>query len=84
MDKVMDYLVKCSQMKQPIFANMSWWALWGDPRYKSVEMTHKWGYSMQMLKTVLEQAGFANVSIVHPRYHVKQRDMRAIAINPTT
>ena len=84
MDKVFDYLVQCAAKKKPVFAQMSWWALWGDPRYKSVEMTHKWGYSMQMLKTVLEQAGFTSVSITTPRYHLKQRDMRVVAINPST
>lgn len=84
MDKVFGYLARCAAKRQPIYAQMSWWALWGDPRYKSVEMTHKWGYSQEMLATVLTQAGFAPVSIGNPRYHLKQRDMRALAINPTT
>lgn len=81
MDKVMDYLAKCATMKQPVFAQMSWWALWGDPRYKSVEMTHKWGYSTAMLQKALQQAGFTTVTLTEPRYHVKQRDMRAVALN---
>lgn len=79
MDKVLDYLVKCATTKQPVFAQMSWWALYGDPRYKSVEMTHKWGYSKRMLQAVLQQAGFTTIHLTEPRYHVKQRDMRAVA-----
>lgn len=80
MDKVVEYLVKCATDRKPIFANMSWWALWGDPRYKSVEMTHKWGYSMEMLTAKLQEAGFSTVTFDTPRYHVPQRDMRAVAV----
>lgn len=80
MDKVVKYFVRCATEGKPIFANMSWWAMWGDPRYKSVEMTHKWGYSMEMLKAKLESVGFRSVVFHEPRYHLPQRDMRAVAI----
>jgi predicted SAM-dependent methyltransferase len=81
MDKVFTYLAECARKKTKPFAQMTWWALYGDPRYKSVEMTHKWGYSAQMLVDTLHRAGFQHVTLVEPRYHLKQRDMRAVAIN---
>jgi predicted SAM-dependent methyltransferase len=84
LDKVFSYLTQCEKRGASVNAQMSWWALYGDPRYKSVEMTHKWGYSARLLKEALEKAGFQPVSIMEPRYHIKQRDMRAIAINPLT
>lgn len=80
MDKVAAYFVQCAQKQKPIFAQMSWWALWGDPRYKSIEMTHKWGYSMQMLEAVLRQVGFSTITFHDARYHLPQRDMRAVAV----
>lgn len=81
MDKVISYLVNCAKQNKPVFAQMSWFAFYGDPRYKNVEMTHKWGYSKQMLQSALEQAGFGAIMFEEPRYHLAQRDMRAIAIN---
>lgn len=80
MDKVFTYLAECAKRQRPPLAQMSWWALWGDPRYGSVEMTHKWGYSVFLLKKALTEAGFSTISIVKARYHVPQRDMRAVAV----
>lgn len=84
LDKVLTYFMRAAKAKRRPSVQMTWWALYGDPRYESVEMTHKWAYSKDLLKNVLEEAGFRPVSIVEPRYHLVQRDMRAIAINPTT
>lgn len=80
MDKVFTYLVACAKQRVKPRAQMTWWALWGDPRYQDVPMTHKWGYSKEMLDVALRQAGFTSVSIEEPKYHIKQRDMRAVAI----
>ena len=80
MDKVFTYLAKCAKLGKPPLAQMSWWALWGDPRYTSVEMTHKWGYSAEILRHTLLKAGFSIISIVKARYHLPQRDMRAVAV----
>lgn len=80
MDKVIHYLSTCLTTGKPIFNNMSWWAIWGDPSYGSVEMTHKWGYVMAMLQEKALEAGFSKVKFKTPRYHLPQRDMRAVAI----
>jgi predicted SAM-dependent methyltransferase len=84
MDKVLTYLARCVTEQAKPRAQMTWWALYGDPRYKSVEMTHKWGYSKEMIKEKVVAAGFDQVAVVKPRYHIPQRDMRVVAINPST
>jgi predicted SAM-dependent methyltransferase len=79
MDKVMDYMRQCLAQNQAFAMPMTWWAMWGDPKYKDPAMCHKWGYTERLLRHVLEQAGFVNIRAEAPRYHVKQRDMRMIA-----
>ena len=79
MDKVLRYLAEAFRTQQPIWAQMTWWALWGDPRYQDTAMCHKWGYSEEMLRTTLAAAGFEQIAVQPPRYHVKQRDMRMVA-----
>lgn len=79
MDKVARYLKACLEQHQPFWAQMSWWALWGDPRYKDPAMCHKWGYTEPIMQKTLEDAGFSGVRFEEPRYHVKQRDMRVLA-----
>lgn len=61
----------------PSFARLVKWGLYGDPNYKSVEMTHKWCYSKPMLRQLLKDAGLSDVRIVEPVYHIAIRDMRA-------
>lgn len=77
--KVMHYLKACLEQQQPFWMQMSWWALWGDPKYQDPAMCHKWGYTEVMLQRLLEDVGFTDVRIETPRYHVKQRDMRLVA-----
>lgn len=77
--KVMYYLKACLEQQQPFWMQMSWWAMWGDPRYQDPAMCHKWGYTEVMIQKLLEEVGFINVRVEAPRYHVKQRDMRVVA-----
>lgn len=83
MDKVLFYMSECLRQKAPMDPQMTWLALWGDPGYRRVEMCHKWGYTKQMLTDALLQAGFVNVAIEKPRYHVPPRDMRVVAFKET-
>lgn len=59
-----------------------YWGCFGDPRLESVFMCHKWGWTPQTLRVILEQHGFRGVeehpTVYHPagRLH---RDMRIIA-----
>lgn len=80
LDKVLRYLAEAFTNRYPIRAHMTWWALYGDPRHKDPYMCHKWGYTERMLKDVLQEAGFTTINFEPPRYHVLQRDMRAVAI----
>lgn len=79
MDKVMRYMMRCITDQQPFSMPMTWWAMWGDPKYKDPAMCHKWGYTEGLLRHTLTQAGFINCQAAEPRYHVKQRDMRMTA-----
>lgn len=79
MDKVLTYLKLCMEQSVPVNPSFSWWAFWGDPKHKSVPMCHKWGYTEDMLRELLEKVGFVNIQAEEPRYHFKERDMRVTA-----
>ena len=55
---------------------MTLWGLYGDPSYQSVIMTHNWAYTFNMLRSVVEEAGFTGAVQKPPRWHYPQRDMR--------
>lgn len=76
LDKVFAYITRCVRDGTPMSPTFSWFPLWGDPKYGSVEMTHKWGYTFKMLKEELVKAGFRDVKYMKPFYHFPDRDMR--------
>lgn len=80
MNKILGYMKQCMDAGKPMVVRKTWLALWGDPDYKSVEMTHKWGYSTEELTLLLEDCGFRDIQSTEPRYHMKSRDMRMEAI----
>lgn len=49
--------------------------IFGDIRLNNPHMLHKWCYTSEELKDLMEKAGF-NVTVKDPAYHVEQRDMR--------
>lgn len=64
-------------------AQMSIWGFYGDPHYKNVLMTHKWGYMPMTLIAELEKAGFYNVREEDPQTHARElRDMRIVGEKP--
>lgn len=65
--------------QKPLIPRMTWWGLYGDPGYKNPDMVHKWCYAKDMLVFHLDLAGFEDIQILEPEYHLKQRDMRAEA-----
>ena len=83
MEKVFLYIGHCMQQKKPVASWMTWFPLWGDPKYKDPAMVHRWGYTYPVLKEVLEQSGFVGVKADKPRYHFAQRDMRVTALKPS-
>jgi predicted SAM-dependent methyltransferase len=79
MDKVFRYIHDCMRSRTAFQVQMTWWAMWGDPRYKDPDMCHKYAYTQTMMKQTLEQAGFDHITIEEPRYHIPHRDMRLTA-----
>jgi SAM-dependent methyltransferase len=82
MDKVIGYMHSMIKCRQPFSPGMTWFALWGDPKYEDPLMVHKWGYTRDMLTKLVTDAGFANAEIMEPRYHFPIRDMRLEAVKP--
>lgn len=58
------------------------WGLFGDPGYGSVEMTHKWSWTHSELAAELQIAGFENVQVQEPIFHIKERDFRICGRKP--
>lgn len=82
MDKVIAYIYQCMKNKQPLSMNMTWFAIWGNPKYENALMMHKWGYTHNSLEQVVQQAGFEQIKIIDARYHFPIRDMRLEAVKP--
>ena len=60
---------------------MTMFPLFGDPStHASEHDLHKWCWSQDMIKQVLEKNGFTNVLQEKPHYHVPNRDMRVVAV----
>jgi len=56
--------------------------IFGDPRDKKLGMMHCWSWTKEELTDCLLQAGFKNVEVKEPVFHVKERDMRIEAVKP--
>lgn len=54
--------------------------IFGDPTDKRPDMMHQWCYSSRELHEMLEGAGFRDVRVMEPVFHIAQRDMRVEAI----
>lgn len=78
MDKVLDYMRRCLNESVPVNLAFSWWAFWGDPKHRDPLMTHKWGYTIHSLMTLLDAVGFVDIQTERPKYHFAERDMRAV------
>lgn len=84
MDKVLHYVTHCMTKNLPMSPAFSWFVFWGDPNYRNEFMVHKWGYTKEMLRALLVDAGFVDIEFQEPRYHFKERDMRVVALKPST
>ncbi len=78
MDKILTYIAERVTKGIPMDARMTWLALWGDPKYEAPQMCHKWGYTKDLARELLTDAGFINIAFEKPRYHAIQRDMRIV------
>lgn len=82
MDKVFSHIAARLRKGESPSPTFSWLAIWGDPRYESAAMTHKWGYCKADMVKVLTEAGFVDVKSEEPNYHFPKRDMRFVATKP--
>lgn len=80
MNKVFNYIRLALNAGEPLMPWCTWNALYGDPQYKSIPMTHKWGYTKEMIEELLLSVGFKNIRFEEPNYHFPIRDMRVVAI----
>jgi hypothetical protein len=76
MDKVFAYVTNCVHSKEPLQPFMTLMALYGDPKHKSIPMTHKWGWFQRPLQDMLESVGMTEIKFCEPNYHFPFRDMR--------
>lgn len=60
--------------------NMTLWALYGDPKTHAdgFPAYHKWAWSLEQFKAMLEHAGAKDVTEETPHYHQPSRDMRFV------
>lgn len=60
--------------------NMTLWPLYGDPRthMDGEPALHKWCWSREDFRLLLERAGFSSIEEETPHYHVPSRDMRFV------
>jgi len=62
--------------------NLTYWALYGDPRYKEPAMMHRWCYGQTQLLKLMAQAGFINLRHEPPLFHIALRDQRVVGEKP--
>lgn len=82
LEKVMAYMLSCMQADRPMDHRMSLWAMYGDPGYQSIEMSHKWLFSKGELKELLRDQGLVEVQSEPPKTHIALRDMRITGRKP--
>ena len=78
MNKVFNHISDSIRLQQPMNAQKSWLALWGDPREQRPEMCHRWGWTKEDLTDTLTECGFKDITHEQPRYHMASRDMRIV------
>lgn len=76
MDKVLEHIYLCIKHKAKLSPAMSWFVFWGDPKYRDPLMVHKFGYTKESLRVLVEACGFTGAEDKEPRYHFPVRDMR--------
>lgn len=74
-DKVVEHIRKGSP------DNFTRWPLFGEPstHKDGVPALHKWCYSTEEMRRLLDFCGYRNITLETPRYHQPTRDMRYVA-----
>jgi len=62
----------------------SMWVLYGDPAWRDPLMCHRWNYTPESLRAVMEEAGLVNVHQAPAQFKLREpRDMRMVGEKPT-
>lgn len=80
LDKMLGYAVWAFKNGLDISKGMFMHGMFGDPKYKRDEMTHRWAYSTDEMIQLLREAGFRAVIHKDPNYHFPMRDIRYEAL----
>lgn len=79
LDKILGVFFDCAKQGKPAPMRLTMWGLFGDPRYESEPMTHKWCFSRAELRDLLEQVGMHDIQEETPKTHQPVRDMRMVS-----
>ena len=60
--------------------HMTYWALYGDPRYNDPLMMHRWCYTEDVLARTMGTAGLVNIRAEQVQNHQPFRDMRLVGV----
>jgi len=61
----------------------SMWVLYGDPAWRDPLMCHRWNYTPDSLRAVMEEAGLVNVHQAPAQFKLREpRDMRIVGEKP--
>jgi hypothetical protein len=59
------------------------WVFYGDPSWRDPLMCHRWNYTPQSLRALLEEAGLVNVRQEPAQFKLREpRDMRIVGVKP--
>lgn len=59
------------------------WVFYGDPAWKDPYMNHRWGYTPESLKALMEAVGLVEVRQEPAQYKLREpRDMRVVGVKP--
>lgn len=81
LDKILKHFAAFIEAKVPVEPRLTILGLYGDPAYRSVEMTHKWAYSISELCAILRGLGL-DPKVMPATTHQPVRDMRIEARKP--
>lgn len=64
---------------------MTMWVFYGDPEWKDPLMCHRWGYTPESLKDLLQKVGLVSVRQERAQFKKREpRDMRIVGQKPLT
>ena len=57
------------------------WVFYGDPQWQDPYMVHRWGYTPQSLRALLEGVGLTQVQQTPAQFKLREpRDMRVVGL----